>query len=113
MKKIDFEKLGEFIVEYSTYMDTDTATPLYAYMNPGAYPYFRRMCDLIITDTFTAYDEYSGGADDHEYMHVDGLIRTVVCEEIECVDKRIYDTCIEYARLARSFVLNSFKLRVL
>ena len=99
MKKFE-NKLGEYVYEY-TYMAMDGVTPAKAYERPDEYPYFRRMCDILITGPRPgdAHD-----LDESELMYrvigrkvynicayrpdVWGAMRNYACKAIEFVKKR-------------------------
>ena len=115
MKKNDnFEKnLGAFIVEY-TQMQVHETSYVRMYNNPDMYPFFRRMCDVIVRDILNGHDEHG-----YIYANMTQVICEVlgddVCEledgtyiGIEDIDTGIYEALITYAERAQEYVHDSF-----
>lgn len=116
MKKFNSfeERLGAYIVEYAMYVNNETS-PQDAYMMPDRYPFFKRMCDVIIRDVLCGYDAYNDTDEDHVYIYAnaervleyalddmsDGLLMGTPTD--------VYNVCTEYAELAMMYVRTSFK----
>ena len=108
MKKFNSfeEKLGAYMMEYAYYTTMGVSMDD-AYHDPDTYPFFRHMCDAIMSDvihaqTFTDPKGYLL-RDTHQLMQatisvdVDGLCGTYV-----------YNVCAKYAKEVQKYMRDKF-----